>query len=91
LGDVASSNDPSAPISAGFYRLEAGKPLVYEYTYDEMKYVVDGEIDVSDGTGHTVHATPGDVFYFPKGSVITFSTPTFGLGFFCGQREEGGG
>lgn len=52
-----------------------------------MKIVVDGEFDVSDGTGQTVHATRGDVFYFPKGSVITFSTPTFGLGFFCGQRK----
>lgn len=92
LGDVASSqeNDAVAPISAGFYRLEAGKPLVYEYTYHEMKIVVDGEIHVTDGTGQTVHATKGDVFYFPKGSVITFSTPNFGLGFFCGQRKEGG-
>lgn len=89
LGDVASSqpNDPTAPICAGFYRLEAGTPLVYEYTYHEMKIIVDGEFDVSDGTGQTVHATRGDVFYFPKGSVITFSTPTFGLGFFCGQRK----
>lgn len=35
LGDVSSSqpNDPVAPICAGFYRLEAGTPLVYEYTY----------------------------------------------------------
>jgi len=92
LGDVSTSepNDPVAPISAGFYRLEAGEKLVYEYTYHEMKIVVDGEIDVMDGSGQTAHAVKGDVFYFPKGSVITFSTPTFGLGFFCGQRKEGG-
>jgi len=92
LGDVASSqpNDPIAPICAGFYRLNAGEALVYEYTYHEMKIIIEGEFDVSDGTGHKVHATPGDVFYFPKGSVITFTTPTTGLGFFCGQRKEGG-
>ncbi|KZF20779.1 hypothetical protein L228DRAFT_249595 [Xylona heveae TC161] len=92
LGDVATSqeNDPEKPISAGFYRLEKGTPLVYEYTYHEMKIIVDGEFDISDETGQKVHATRGDVFYFPKGSKITFTTESFGLGFFVGQRREGG-
>jgi len=125
LGDVftSESNDPQAPISAGFYRLEKGKPkpiqshasedkkrspkprtmmtdrtissllgtpLVYEYTYHEMKIIVDGSFDISDETGKKVHATKGDVFYFPKGSKITFETDDFGLGFFVGQRKEGG-
>jgi len=35
-----------------------------------------------------VTAKPEDLFYFPKGSAITFSTQDFGLGFFCGQRGE---
>ena len=38
--------------------------------------------------GQKVTAKPGDLFYFPKGSAITFSTPDFGVGFFCGQRGE---
>lgn len=65
LGDIATSepNDPTAPISAGFYRLEKGTPLVYEYTYHEMKIIVDGEFDISDETGQKVHAVKGDVFY----------------------------
>ena len=37
-----------------------------------------------------VHAVAGDVFYFPKGSVITFKTKTYGLAFYTGQRAEGG-
>ncbi|KAA8568247.1 hypothetical protein EYC84_008627 [Monilinia fructicola] len=45
--------------------------------------------DISDETGQKVHATKGDVFYFPKGSKITFTTETFGLGFFVGQRKTG--
>jgi hypothetical protein len=81
--------DAEKPISCGFYRLEAGTPLVYTYTYHEMKFIVDGEFDISDETGQEVHAVAGDVFYFPKGSVITFKTKTFGLGFYCGQRKEG--
>jgi uncharacterized cupin superfamily protein len=107
LGDIATSepNDPTSPISAGFYRLEKGTPLVYKYTYHEIKIIVDGEFDISDETGQKVHAVKGDVFYceymtagggwvisanldaVPKGSKITFTTETFGLGFFVGQRK----
>lgn len=63
LGDVSVSTDEAAPLSAGFYRLEKGTPLIYEYTYHEMKIIVDGEFDISDETGQKVHATKGDVFY----------------------------
>jgi ethanolamine utilization protein EutQ (cupin superfamily) len=66
-----------------------GTPLVYSYTYDEMKIIIEGEFDISDECGNKVHAIPGDVLYFPKGSKITFETPTMGLGFFVGQRKEG--
>ncbi|PSS14904.1 hypothetical protein M430DRAFT_254284 [Amorphotheca resinae ATCC 22711] len=91
LGDVVTSepNDPVAPVAAGFYRLEKGTPLVYDYTYHEMKIIVDGEFDIADETGQKVHAVKGDVFYFPKGSKITFTTESFGLGFFVGQRKSG--
>lgn len=64
LGDVYTSTDDKKPISAGFYRLEKGTPLVYEYTYDEMKIIVDGEFEISDETDQKpVHAVKGDVFY----------------------------
>jgi uncharacterized cupin superfamily protein len=65
LGDIATSekNDPTSPISAGFYRLEKGTPLVYEYTYHEMKIIVDGEFEISDETGQKVKGVKGDVFY----------------------------
>jgi ethanolamine utilization protein EutQ (cupin superfamily) len=54
-----------------------------------MKIIVEGEFHISDDCGNTVIATPGDVFYFPKGSKITFDTPSMGLGFFVGQRKVG--
>jgi ethanolamine utilization protein EutQ (cupin superfamily) len=69
-------------MSAGFYRLEKGTPLVYEYTYDEMKIILEGEFEIADETGQKVAASPGDVFYFPKGAKITFTTPSYGLAFF---------
>jgi len=72
------SKDTDKPISCGFYRLEAGKELVYPYTYDEMKIILEGstslnlisnsgEFTITDETGYSVTAKPGDVFYFEKG------------------------
>jgi ethanolamine utilization protein EutQ (cupin superfamily) len=51
-----------------------------------MKLIIDGEFKIADETGTEVIATTGDLLYFPKGSTITFSTPDYGVGFFCGQR-----
>jgi len=89
LGDISTSTDSTAPISAGFYRLEPGTPLVYDYTYHEMKVIISGSFDISDETGKKVHAVAGDVLYFPKGSKITFTTEEGGLAFYTGQRKEG--
>lgn len=66
-----------------------GTPLVYEYTYHEMKIILEGSFDISDETGKKVHAVPGDVFYFPKGAKITFTTEDYGLAFYTGARKEG--
>lgn len=91
LEDVftSESTNPEKPISSGLFRLEKGQALVYTYTYDEMKIIVDGEFTIADETGQTVKAVPGDHLYFPAGVKITFTTENFGLGFFVGQRKKG--
>lgn len=89
LLDVFTSQNQEKPITCGFFRMETGKPLSYTYTYDEMKIIVEGEIWITDETGHQDRAVAGDVFYFPKGSRITFESPSYGIGFFCGQRALG--
>ena len=89
LKDFATSEDSGKPITSGLFRLKVGESLKYTYTYHEMKFIVDGTFIIEDETGQKVTAKPGDLFYFPKGTSITFSTPDFGLGFFCGQRGEG--
>lgn len=89
LQDVVASDDPQAPIACGLFRLEKSAPLTYEYTYDEAKIILDGVLTVSDGET-TVDAGKGDVLFFPKGATITFTTPSSGLGFVCGQRERDG-
>ncbi|KAE8146752.1 RmlC-like cupin domain-containing protein [Aspergillus avenaceus] len=91
LGDIDSSDkrNPEKPISAGFYRQEKGTPLIYEYTYDEMGIVLEGELEIADETGQKVLGTPGDVFYFPRGTKVTFSSASYGLAFYTGQRAKG--
>ena len=89
LKDFAISDDSEKPITSGLFQLKAGESLKYTYTYHEMKFIVEGSFMSEDETGQKVTAKPGDLFYFPKGTSITFSTSDFGLGFFCGQRGEG--
>ena len=86
LRDFAISNDEKAPITAGLFRLEKGDSITYEYTYEEMKLIIDGEFHISDGSGEEVTTTAGDLFYFPKGSAITFRTDDYAVGYFVGQR-----
>ncbi len=86
LGDTFVSADKDKTICAGFFRLAKGEALVYEYDYEEMKIVVAGTFIISDTTGQKVTASVGDVLYFPSGCKITFETPDFAVGFFCGQR-----
>lgn len=90
LGDVFDSADKTAPISCGFYHFKPGTPLEYTYTYHEMKIILEGVATIKDASGQEVTATKGDVFFFPKGSVITFSTetPEGVKAFYCGQRAR---
>ena len=89
LADIHGSKDPEKTIVCGFFRMEAGKSLSYHYDYHEMKLIVEGEMIIRDETGQGHHAKAGDVFYFEKGSDIIFSSPSYGVGFFCGQRKWG--
>ncbi|KAI8716372.1 hypothetical protein NCS52_00930600 [Fusarium sp. LHS14.1] len=89
-GDVVSTSDSGSttPISAGFFRIEKGKPCVFTYEFDEAKHFIEGQCEVQDETGATVTARPGDVMLFTKGSTISFSTETYALAFFCDQRAK---
>ncbi|KAL8663021.1 MAG: hypothetical protein Q9202_004251 [Teloschistes flavicans] len=106
LGDVFSTSDINRPnpLSAGFYHLRPGPELVYTYTYDEMKILVDGDmqiaqLDASAGGEHDgkqdenlvkeeVDAKAGDVFFFPKGAVVRFRTRGGGKAWFVGGRAR---
>jgi ethanolamine utilization protein EutQ len=81
------TNPEGSVMSAGFFELKASKPLVYEYTYDEMKVVIKGEFILTDmATGEVTKAKERDVLFFPKGTTVKFETTDYALGFFTGDR-----
>lgn len=72
--DVVTADD-GAPMAAGFLTLTKGE-FPWTLTYDEVQYVIEGELHI--GTAHgTRVGRAGDLLYVPKGSAITFGTPTW--------------
>ncbi len=87
IGD-SLHNPEGSVMSAGFFELKASEPLVYTYTYDEMKVVIEGEFILTDQTtGDVTRAKERDVLFFPKGTTVKFETPDYALGFFTGDRS----
>ena len=89
LQDTVSSNNDNAPISCGFFRMEAGDPLEYTYSYDECKIMLEGELTIFEEGGQTITVRPGDVVYFDSGTKVIFSSKTSGTAFYVGQRKFG--
>lgn len=87
IGD-SLHNPEGSVMSAGFFELKASEPLVYTYTYDEMRVVVRGTFVLTDmTTGDVTLAKERDVLFFPKGTTVMFQTPDYALGFFTGHRS----
>lgn len=74
LKDVITAADRS-PMGAGFMAWKAADSFAWELTYDEVDYVLEGELHVTID-GRVVEARPGDVVFIPKGSKIVFGTPS---------------
>ena len=73
LKDVITSSD-GAPMAVGYMALDKGE-FPWTLTYDEMDIVLEGELVITRGA-EQARAGPGDVLFIPKGSAITFGTPS---------------
>jgi ethanolamine utilization protein EutQ len=73
LKDVVVTQDRS-PMGAGYMSLDKGE-MAWTLTYDEIDIVLEGELVITRG-GEQVRGGPGDTIYIPKGSSITFGTPS---------------
>lgn len=74
LKDVVTAADRS-PMSAGFMAWSAADSFAWELTYDEVDYVLEGELHVKID-GRVIEAGAGDVVFIPRGSRIVFGTPS---------------
>jgi hypothetical protein len=74
------TTDSPTYLTSGFYKIQAGPTRdIPQYTYEETKYVLSGQIDVLD------EAT-GDFAFFHVGSKAQFSTKSHGMAFFAVTR-----
>lgn len=74
LQDVVTAAHGS-PMAAGFMSLHKGS-FPWTLNYDEIEYVIEGELHIGTDQGVIV-GRPGDVIYIPKGTAITFGTPSW--------------
>jgi len=74
LKDVVVTQDHS-PMGAGYMSLDKGE-MQWTLTYDEIDIVLEGELVITRGS-EQVRGKTGDVIYIPKGSSITFGTPSW--------------
>lgn len=74
LKDVITSRD-GAPVAAGYMAMERGE-FPWTLTYDEIDVILEGELVITRGD-EQVRGGPGDCIFIPKGSKISFGTPTF--------------
>lgn len=83
--DVVATKREVAPMTCAMFRMEKGKPLVYDYDYDDVKIIIEGSMILNDGK-NTITANKGDVVYIPNGATVEFSATDYGVGWACGQR-----
>ena len=74
LKDVVVTQDRS-PMGAGYMSLDKGE-MQWTLTYDEIDIVLEGELVITRGS-EQLRGKTGDVIYVPKGSSITFGTPSW--------------
>ncbi|KAI9038416.1 uncharacterized protein KD926_010834 [Aspergillus affinis] len=89
---IRTKTESPAYFTSGFYKIEAGPQRPAHYTFEETKYVLNGQIDILDeATGITHHLVPGDFAFFHVGSKVKvcldrFSTKSSGFAFYAVTR-----
>ena len=74
LLDVLSASH-GMPMAAGVMSLRQGS-FPWQMDYDEVEYVMEGELHITTADDEAV-GRPGDLIAVPKGSSITFGTPSW--------------
>lgn len=74
LKDIISV-DESPRLGAGMMELRNGTSFSWTLEYDEIDYIVEGTLEIIID-GRKISAGVGETIFIPKGSSISFSTPS---------------
>ncbi|KAL1592243.1 hypothetical protein SLS60_011320 [Paraconiothyrium brasiliense] len=79
------TTDGPTHVTSGFYKIVAGPARPAHYTFEEAKYVLQGQVDILDeATGVTHHLVPGDYAFFHVNSKVQVCLTSSAV-----QLEEG--
>lgn len=88
LSDVVTAKQ-GLPMAAGMMSLRQGS-FPWTLDYDEVEYVIEGELHITTADQNVV-GRPGDVIAIPKGSSITFGTPSWARFLYVTYPADWGG
>lgn len=88
LRDVLGA-DQGLPMAAGVMSLREGS-FPWDLDYDEVEYVLEGELHITAADQRVV-GRPGDVIAVPRGSSITFGTPSWARFLYVTYPADWGG
>lgn len=88
LLDVVTA-EHGMPMAAGVMSLRQGS-FPWTLDYDEVEYVIEGELHITTSDQKVV-GRPGDVIAVPKGSSITFGTPSWARFLYVTYPADWGG
>ncbi|KAJ9488878.1 hypothetical protein VN97_g4400 [Penicillium thymicola] len=78
------------PLTGAWFRMEQGPSVTSPtYEYNEIGIMVKGEMNFMDEAGQKAKVKAGQVFFFPAGSTITFSSANFGIAWKCRTTHMG--
>jgi ethanolamine utilization protein EutQ (cupin superfamily) len=63
-------------LSIGYFKVDPGTALEIDIPFEEVDFIIEGSLTISDETGNTYTAEKGDILYISKGSQYSASTET---------------
>lgn len=68
---------PSGQMNVGIWDCQAGQWEIESHPNNELCVIMEGEVNVTDGTGESYDFKPGDAFVLSEGMKTTWTVGTY--------------